>query len=78
MIIGKDNFTNPNNKTNQVTKTVENTSLGDKKTLYHADVMSKNDMADKSFAMLEERYRNGLISLEEYTKQCNKLRKLRK
>ena len=39
--------------------------------------MDKNDMADKSFAMLHERYENGLISLEEFTKQCNKLNKIR-
>ena len=43
----------------------------------NANVMDKNDMADKSFAMLHERYEKGLISLEEFTKQCNKLNKLR-
>jgi hypothetical protein len=43
----------------------------------NANVMDKNDMADKSFAMLQERYANGLISIEEFTAQCNKLNKLR-
>ena len=30
-------------------------------------------MKEKTFAMLEERRRNGTISLEEYNRQCQKL-----
>ena len=44
----------------------------------YTNVLSKNDMADKSLAMLQERYRQGLISLDEFTKQCNKLNKIRR
>ena len=64
MIIGKNN--------NKMQPSIENN-----RKVYHTDVMNKEEMADKSFQMIEERYKNGLISLEEYTKQCNKLNKLR-
>lgn len=43
-----------------------------------SNVNSKNEMAEKSFAMLQERYNNGLISLDEFTKKCNQLNKLSK
>lgn len=43
----------------------------------YSDVNSKHEMADKSFAMLQERYNNGLITLEEFTKKCNQLNKMR-
>ena len=73
MIIGKNNLNNPTQNTNPINKPVTENN----RSTYHTDVMNKNEMADKSFAMIEERYRNGLISLDEYTKQCNKLNKLR-
>ena len=41
------------------------------------DVNSKSEMLDKSYAMLKERYQNGLITLEEFNKKCNKLNKMR-
>lgn len=47
------------------------------KTNKYSNVNSKHEMADKSFAMLQERYNNGLISLEEFTKKCNQLNKMR-
>lgn len=47
------------------------------KTKLYSDVNSKSEMADKSFAMLQERYNNGLITLEEFTKKCNNLNKIR-
>lgn len=43
----------------------------------YSNVNSKNEMADKSFAMLQERYNNGLISLDEFTRKCNQLNKMR-
>ncbi len=79
MIIGNNNY-NTNSNFNKNTsfgngphKTIENKTAAQ----INANVMDKNDMADKSFAMLNERYAKGLISLEEFTKQCNKLNKLR-
>ena len=85
MIIGNNNNINtnsnfiknnhPNENNNSVTKT--NPLIDSNSARVHTDVMSKNAMADKSFAMLQERYEKGLISIEEFTKQCNKLNKLR-
>lgn len=46
-------------------------------TMKYSNVNSKSEMADKSFAMLQERYNNGLISLDEFTKKCNQLNKMR-
>lgn len=43
----------------------------------YSNVNNKNEMADKSFAMLQERYNKGLISLDEFTKKCNQLNKMR-
>ena len=89
MIIGNNNFNNNSNfvKSNPSISTsasTNNTSTPTHNTLpektaaqINANVMNKNDMADKSFAMLQERYANGLISIEEFTKQCEKLNKLR-
>jgi len=44
---------------------------------HYSNPLNKNEMADKTYHMLEERYKNGLISLEEFHKQCNKLSKFR-
>ncbi len=82
MIIGNNNYnTNTNfmkNNTPSNSNNVPKQTLPEKKAAQiNANVMNKNDIADKSFAMLQERYENGLISIEEFTKQCNKLNKLR-
>lgn len=49
----------------------------DKKAINYANINNKNEMADKSFAMLQERLNNGLISLEEFNKKCQQLNKQR-
>ena len=54
-----------------------NTYATENNTMQHSNVMSKNEMADKSFSMLQERYNNGLISLDEFNKKCTQLNKLR-
>lgn len=51
--------------------------LANDKQTYHSDVNSKKEMADKTFSMLQERYNNGLISLDEFNKKCNQLNKMR-
>lgn len=43
----------------------------------YSNPLNKNEMADKTYQMLEERLRNGLITLEEFHKKCNKLSKFR-
>ena len=87
MIIGNNNFKDqkPNftynfderfqtivneNKTNNNSNFNENINN-------YSDVNNKNDMTNKSFAMLQERYNNGLITIEEFTKKCNQLNKQR-
>ena len=80
MIIGNKNYnTNANfMKNNAPSNDNSKHTLPERKAAQiNADVMNKGDMADKSFAMLHERYEKGLISIEEFTKQCNKLNKLR-
>lgn len=42
------------------------------------DPTNKKMMFDKSFAILQERYRNGLITVEEFNKKCEQLNKFRK
>ena len=81
MIIGKDNNINFNNRLN----TIKQNNNNNKKTsinqnhqieiMQHSNVMSKNEMADKSFSMLQERLRNGTISIEEFNKKCIQLGK---
>ena len=82
MIIGKNNnFNNNFNKHFNEIKTPSKTNnqtpsnMNEIHNLTNAN--NKNDMLDKSFAMLQERYNSGVISLEEFTKQCNKINKLR-
>ena len=50
----------------------------DNKAKLYNDPTNKTEMADKSFAMLQERLRKGLISLDEFNKQCQKLSNFRK
>ena len=86
MIIGNNNFNNNNftNKFNRIKKEGErnkerlNPTLVDKKSFNYSNTKSKQQMADKSFAMLQDRYNNGLISLEEFTRKCNNLEKQRR
>ena len=75
MILGNNNSNNTfgPNRTTKINPVIE-----ENRTKQHTDVTSQDEMADKAFAMIEQRYRNGLISLEEYTKQCNKISKMRK
>jgi len=49
----------------------------DDKAMNYANVNSKHEMADKSFAMLQERLNNGLISLDEFNKKCQQLNRQR-
>lgn len=79
MIIGKDNNINFNNRLNTIKQNNNNkTSINQNhqiEIMQHSNVMSKNEMADKSFSMLQERLRNGTISLEEFNKKCIQLGK---
>lgn len=43
--------------------------------MIHSNVMNKNEMSNKSFAMLQERLKNGSITIEEFNKKCVELGK---
>ena len=80
MIIGKDNNINFNNRLNTIKQNNNNnkTSINQNhqiEIMQHSNIMSKNEMADKSFSMLQERLRNGTISIEEFNKKCIQLGK---
>lgn len=68
-----------NNKMNTIKQNAANTkgivSPISHNTLQHKDVLNKNDMNDKAFAMLQERLSNGLITIEEFNKKCTQLGK---
>lgn len=49
----------------------------DIKTQQHINPINKNDMADKTLAILHERLQKGTISLEEFNKRCEELGKRR-
>ncbi|MBR2998108.1 MAG: hypothetical protein IKF37_03410 [Bacilli bacterium] len=90
MIIGNNNNLNSfkannynpvqnNNPNNNLNNNPSNNNImnNDKAYLKNSNATNKNDMLDKSFAMLQERYNNGLISLEEFNKKCNQINKMR-
>ena len=47
----------------------------DLKNIKYSNPTSKNDMRNKSMAMLQERLDQGLITLDEFNKKCNALSK---
>ena len=86
MIIGdnknNNNFGNDfNRKFNEIKTSYEKNKQNNSSDLTNIhslnNASNKDEMLDKSFAMLQERYNNGTISLEEFTRQCNKINKLR-
>ncbi len=79
MIIGKDNL----EPKNFIYNKKENNQIPEKNNYienYHLknnDINNETAIADKSFAMLQERYKQGLITIDEFTKKCNHLNKIR-
>ncbi len=69
MIIG-----NNNNKLD-MNSILKNPNIENERIKQHTNVNSKKEMSSKAYNMLEERYQNGLITLEEFTKKCNEIRK---
>ena len=86
MIIGKgpNSFINQNNSFQERLNTVnqegqkmmENAPKNPLQNSY-TDVENIHDMREKSFQMLDDRFHKGLISLEEYQRQCAKLNKIK-
>ena len=78
MIIGKDNFTKKQTFTNTKQNTFPRGNQPfqkNNKIMQHSDVTNKQEMKDKAFDMLQERYQNGLISIEEFNRKCIELGK---
>lgn len=80
MIIGNNNINNHNTNNNnnnfsQKNKFIINQTIENERIKQHTNVNSKNEMNSKAYAMLQDRYQQGLISLDEFTKKCNELRK---
>lgn len=66
-----------NYKENSENIKTNNIFVKDIKNQQYSNVNSKNDMYDKALAMLNERLRQGLISIDEFNRQCNELAKKR-
>lgn len=44
-------------------------------TIYNSDPTNKDSMKSRSINVLQERYQNGQISLDEFNKKCNEINK---
>ena len=87
MIIG-NNFNKDTNKFKDKMKTIKdnasnisndyNPFVEDVNSYKYSDASNTNNMYDKSLAMLNERLKNGTITLKEFNKEFEKLSKLRK
>ena len=84
MIIGNNNFnSNDNNFKNKMNAIKENannftSNSNSINTNRYKDINNSNEMADRSLDMLQDRLNRGLISYEDFQKQCAKIGKLRK
>lgn len=85
MILRNNNSNNFQNSFNQNFNRIKQANEQQKNINAHVDtnalnnnnVLNKNDMADKSLAMLQQRLDSGLITLEDFKKQCEKINKIR-
>ena len=88
MIIGGKNNSFPseqerfNTRMNQVTENSQKNqtnkwNLIDSNPTKGFDVMNKNDMADKALGILQDRLNNGLITMDEFNRKCEQIRKQR-
>ena len=78
MIIGnntnsiKKDYKNFSNKMNGSSPIRKSSLMGD--SMRAIDMRNKQDMNSQAFDVLQTRLDQGLISLEEFNRQCNKLR----
>ena len=85
MIVGNNNFkkmntfinnnhnqNNINSNNNQHSQPILNNNQS---IMQHSNVLNKDEMTDRAFRMLNERLRNGTITIEEFNKRCRKLGK---
>ena len=82
MIIG-NNFNKDTNKFKDKMKTIKdnasnisndyNPFVEDVNSYKYSDASNTNNMYDKSLAMLHERLEQGLITVEQFSKECKKI-----
>ena len=78
MIIGKDSFQkNTPNFQNKSISNLNNNNSNHIPINQYVDIENKKDMADKSLELLQYNLDRGLISLDEFKKKCDNLRKFR-
>lgn len=72
-----NNFKNKMNeiKKNSELNTFNNKFVDDITSLQHSDPTSKNDMHNKSLALLQDRLEKGIITLDEFNKKVANLNK---
>ena len=84
--IGKKNFISNNNLSQNKTDNNQHNTFNQKKNILnpmnensssfmHSNIMNKDEMKNKAFAMLQERLSNGTISIEEFNRKCHELGK---
>lgn len=62
------------NKGFQAPKNIFTKELTEKQ---HINPLNKNEMSDKTLALLHQRLQQGTITLDEFNKKCEQLRKRR-
>ena len=78
MIIGKDSFQkNTPNFQNKSISNLNNNNSNHIPINQYVDIENKKDMADKSLELLQYNLERGLMSLDEFKKKCDNLRKFR-
>lgn len=78
MIIGKDSFQkNTPNFQNKSISNLNNNNSNHIPINQYVDIENKKDIADKSLELLQYNLERGLISLDEFKKKCDNLRKFR-
>ena len=82
MIIGNNNNFNDNNfqrKLDSIKENANNHKHNDNPHIkQYKDINNSDEMLNESISILQDRLNKGLISYEDFMKQCDKLNKLRK
>ncbi len=65
-------------KSNTLPKIKQNSIPNNTEINHYKDILNTKEMNLQSYELLEQRYKQGLISLDEFTKKCNNLQKKNK
>ena len=76
MIVGNNNFKKMNSFINKNQNHNNQPILNNNQNIMqHSNILSKDEMTKRAFSMLNERLKNGTITIEEFNKRCRKLGK---